>query len=361
MVDDIKKDSRIDLDEDIETSSSGADELDEFDVEDISADGLELQPDLDGTELGGFDAASIEEFEEILPERLDAILESIFFATDRSLGMGALRVLFKGTNIKTEEIKAGLDRLKENLQSSSRGIQLEETVGGYQLRTKPESLKFIARSLKVRPFKLSGPAMEVLAVVAYKQPVIKSEIDQIRGVESGHLLRALMEKNLVTFEGKSDLPGKPMLYSTTKKFLEVFSLRNLKELPTLAQIEELIPEGLTPEESEKTTLSQVSEQMANQKSNDAQISSYSIGEEELSEISDQLQVINTSSEFFEKEKENMRLKKIEDRAKDIREALMLGEEVSDRDRNWLIKHDESLMAGPKSDPESKKAPEDIGL
>src|SRR5204863_3661148 len=109
--------------------------------------------------------------------------------------------------------------------------------------------------VKGRSFRLSGPALEVLSIVAYKQPVIKSEIDQIRGVESGHLVRALMEKNIVRFAGKSELPGKPMLYATTKEFLELFGLRNIRELPTLSEIDELIPEGigeLSDVESEET-------------------------------------------------------------------------------------------------------------
>jgi len=216
---------------------------------------------------------------------------------------------------------------------------LEEVPGGYQLRTKMDNLKFLTRTLKARQFKLSGPALEVLAIIAYKQPVIKHEIDEIRGVESGHLLRALMEKGLVNFEGKSDLPGKPMLYATTKKFLEIFALRNLKELPTLSQIDELLPEGMTEEEA-KPTLSQVTDSMSQTIG-----SSYSDGEEELLKIEDQLVQINTSSEFFEQEKIRQQQRRDADKAQNIREALTLGEEVSNRDRNWLTRYDEALMAG----------------
>src|SRR5205085_1095425 len=111
-----------------------------------------------------------------------------------------------------------------------------------------------------------------------------------------HLLRALMEKGLVHFEGKSDLPGKPMLYASTKKFLEIFGLRNLKELPTLSQIDELSPEGMTEEEA-KPTLGQVADNLSQNIG-----SSYSDGEDELMKITDQLVNINTSSEFFEQEK-----------------------------------------------------------
>jgi segregation and condensation protein B len=148
-----------------------------------------------------------------------------------------------------------------------------------------------------------------------------------------------MEKALVGFEGKSDLPGKPMLYGTTKKFLEIFGLRNLKELPTLSQIDELLPEGMTEEEAEKPTLGQVADSLAQ-----AVGSQYSEGEEELEKITNQLTEISVSSEFFEQEKLRQKEKQEAEKAQNIREALALGEEVSTRDRNWLTRYEESLLA-----------------
>jgi segregation and condensation protein B len=189
---------------------------------------------------------------------------------------------------------------------------------------------------------LSGPALEVLSIVAYKQPVIKHEIDEIRGVESGHLLRALMEKNLVNFEGKSDLPGRPMQYATTRKFLEIFGLRSLKELPTLSQIDELLPEGIGEEEDkDKQSLSDVTAAM----SENISTGSYSDGEEELVKIQNQLEQITTSSEFFEQEKRRQRELKDRDRAQNIRDALAVDEAVPTRDLNWLKKYDEALAQG----------------
>ncbi|RYZ68325.1 MAG: SMC-Scp complex subunit ScpB, partial [Proteobacteria bacterium] len=168
-----------------------------------------------------------------------------------------------------------------------------------------------------------------------------SEVDEIRGVESGHLLRALMEKNLVCFEGKSELPGRPMQYGTTKKFLEIFGLRNLKELPTLSQIDELLPEGIGDEdEKEKTTLSTITDSMAEMVGSD-----YSQGEEELNKITEQLEEITTSSDFFEKEKIRQREKRDQEKAQNIRDALTMGESVPNRDVNWLKRYDEALAAG----------------
>jgi segregation and condensation protein B len=255
------------------------------------------------------------------------------------------------------KIRKILSKLALDYASGHRGITLEEVPGGYQLRTKIENMNFLKRTLKARPFKLSGPALEVLAIVAYKQPLIKHEIDEIRGVESGHLLRALMEKNLVTFAGKSDLPGKPMQYVTTKKFLEIFGLRNLKELPTLTQIDELLPEGIHEDDDIKNTkLSSITDSMAQNREE----MSYSQGEEELTKLTEELSEITTSSDFFEKEKQRQKEKKDFEKAQNIREALELGEEVSTRDKNWLLRYDEAIAVGKQlndASPEPAREPE----
>lgn len=311
-------------------------------VEDESSEFEEVPVDVDGSELENFEAASIEDVLFVEQERLESIIESVLFASDRPVSLASLKVAFKGTNIKTEHIRRTLDQLAVEYAGAKRGVSLEEVPGGYQLRTKPDNMEFIRRNIKTRSFRLSGPAMEVLSIVAYKQPIVKSEIDVIRGVESGHLLRALMERGLVSFEGKSELPGRPMQYGTTRKFLEIFGLRNLKELPTLSQIDELLPEGIGEEsDAEKLKLSDLTSKL----SQDGVGSSYSQGEDELNKIQEQLEVITTSSQFFEDEKERQRQKRDFEKAQNIREALALGEAVGTRDLNWLKKYDEALAAG----------------
>jgi segregation and condensation protein B len=307
-------------------------------IETVESESLNNEQDLSDTELAAFEAAAIEDVEFVEDERLESILESILFATDRATSLASIKQIFQGTNISTKMIKKSLDHLMVEYAGGRRGVTLEEVPGGYQLRTKLDNLEFLKRSVKTRPFKVSGPAMEVLSIVAYKQPVVKYEVDEIRGVESGHLLRALMEKNLVAFAGKSDLPGKPMLYQTTKKFLEIFSLRNLNELPTLSQIDELLPEGINEDEAEKPKLADVTDAMAHQIGEN-----YSENEGELLKITDQLQSISTSSEFFENEKNRQKEKKDADKAQNIREALVVGEEVSTRDVNWLKRYEEALI------------------
>lgn len=266
-------------------------------------------------------------------DRLISVVESLLFATDKPVSIATMKVLFKGSNIRTRDIQRALDQLASSYASADRGVSVEEIHGGYQLRTKVDNTEYLKRLAKVRPFRLSGPALEVLAIAAYKQPITKSEVDQIRGVESGHLMRALMERGMVGFGEKSDLPGRPMTYVTTRKFLETFGLRNLKELPTLAEIDQLLPEGIGDEE-EKETLSSVTDSMANHIG-----TSYSEGEEELGDISESLKAIDTTSEFFEQEKIRQRVERDREKAQDLRDKITFGDEVEEKDRRWLSRYE----------------------
>lgn len=302
--------------------------------------------DLEGSELAVFESIEIDEVNFVEDEQAESIIESILFASDRPVSLATITEVFKGTNIKKTHVRKLIDNLSVEYAGGRRGVSLEEITGGYQLRTKIDNMNFLKGTVKARPFKLSGPALETLSIVAYKQPVVKSEIDQIRGVESGHLLRALMEKGLCTFEGKAEnLPGRPMQYGTTRRFLEIFGLRNIKELPTLSQIDELLPEGITEEEA-KPTLSMVTDSM----SEEVRDVSYSQGEEELVKIESELSEISTSSDFFEQEKVRQKQKKDAEKAQDIRDAMAVGEEVSNRDKNWLAKYEEALNAPIEASP-----------
>lgn len=338
---DIEASADVFLTEDHQSSEGFLPEVTEVEAG-SNIEGLDSGFVAEGTELDGFESAEIEDLEFIEEERLESIIESVLFASDRPVSLASLKMLFIGTNVRTDKIRRVIEQLSVEFAGGRRGVTLEEVPGGYQLRTKIDNLEFLKRTLKTRQFKLSGPALEVLAIVAYKQPVVKSEVDEIRGVESGHLLRALMEKNLVNFEGKSDFPGRPMQYGTTKKFLEIFGLRNLKELPTLSQIDELLPEGIDEQQAEeKPTLASITDSLS-----EGTLSvSYSSGEEELMKIQSQLEEISTSSTFFEEEKRRQAEKRDQERAQNIREALAMGEPVSTRDSNWLKKFDEALAAG----------------
>lgn len=341
-LDGIESDASIFLQEE-EESEGFLPEATEEEAAEMEASDSDDEVSVEGTELDGFDSADIEEVEFVDEERLESIVESVLFASDRPVSLASLKVLFKGTNIKGDKLRRTLDQLAVEYAGGRRGVTLEEVPGGYQLRTKMDNMDFLKRTLKARQFKLSGPALETLSIVAYKQPCVKSDVDEIRGVESGHLLRALMEKNLVSFEGKSDLPGRPMQYGTTRKFLEIFGLRSLKELPTLSQIDELLPEGMDEQMAEeKPTLASITDSLV---ASDVENVSYSSGEDELMKISSQLEEISTSSDFFAEEKRRQAEKRDLERAQNIRDALAMDEPVPTRDANWLKKYDEALAAG----------------
>lgn len=142
---------------------------------------------------------------------------------------------------------AGAKELVEELNveyvKQGRAFEIAEVAGGYQLRTLAEFAPYLQQTLKTRALRLSQAALETLAVIAYRQPVTRAEVEHIRGVDAGAVLRSLIERKLVRIAGHRDVPGKPMLYGTTKRFLEVFELSRLEDLPTLRDLKELAPEG----------------------------------------------------------------------------------------------------------------------
>ncbi len=171
---------------------------------------------------------------------LQSIIESLLFTVGRPLSVQEIARIFHTTEkVPVSEIKQALSFLDKKYQSSDSGIELKEVTGAWQLRTKEENKDYVRRLIKGRLFQLSAPALEVLVIVAYRQPCKKADIDEIRGVESGHLLRTLMEKNLVCFGPKSTDPGRYITYKTTARFLEVFGLNSLKELPASEDVQEL--------------------------------------------------------------------------------------------------------------------------
>lgn len=333
-------------------SEEAADQVEQG--EDLMEDSSEGSSELDNSELGSFESAQIEDLEMVTQGELRSIIESILFTSDKPISIAVIKQAFKGTTIKSKDIREALHQLAAEYNDSSRGFTLEEIAGGFQLRTKPENLKYLRQSVKARPFKLSGPALEVLSIVAYKQPTTKHQIDEIRGVESGHLLRALMEKHLITFGERSDLPGKPMFYETTRKFLEIFGLRNLQELPSLHEIDQLIPEGIGGDEPKKETLSDLTGQLSQETAE-----SYSVGEDELLKITDELSTITTSSEFFEQEKQRQREKRDQERAQDILERQIVGEEIDPKDLRWLERYEASKLSAAQGSDEVEFVTEGI--
>ncbi|PID39768.1 MAG: SMC-Scp complex subunit ScpB [Deltaproteobacteria bacterium] len=168
---------------------------------------------------------------------LKEILESLVFATEKPVTLKQLQEVTSSPKKQLEEL---LDELKEAYQE--RGVQLVEVGGGYQFRTHPDASRWVKRLLAGRPQRMTRPMMETLAIVAYQQPVTRPEIEQIRGVDCGGTLRVLLERDLIRIVGKREDVGRPLLYGTSRFFLEFFHLGSLKELPTLKEFAELSDE-----------------------------------------------------------------------------------------------------------------------
>ncbi|MCK9229673.1 MAG: SMC-Scp complex subunit ScpB [Syntrophales bacterium] len=168
---------------------------------------------------------------------LESIVESLIFVSETPLSTKKLQELLDDAS--EQDIHAALLELKDRYAPGRGGLYLAEVAGGFQFRTADVAAPWIQKLRGGRPAMLSRAAMETLAVVAYRQPVLKGEIEQVRGVDVSTALRGLLEKNLVRIVGRKDVPGKPIMYGTTKRFLEVFNLRDLSELPTLREMKEL--------------------------------------------------------------------------------------------------------------------------
>jgi segregation and condensation protein B len=175
-------------------------------------------------------------------EDLKLIIEALLFASPEPLSVTRIKSILEG--VETEDVTNALNRLREDYGQDSRSFQMVEIGGGYQIATKPEFADFVGRLVESRTKqRLSKAAMETLAVVAYKQPVVRSAIEGVRGVNVDGVLRTLMERNLVRIVGREDGPGRPLLFGTTREFLMQFGLNKLSDLPGLREIEELVGAG----------------------------------------------------------------------------------------------------------------------
>ena len=172
------------------------------------------------------------------------ILESLLFVAETPVRLETLIEMLP--EFGQETILKGIAEIQNDCSEASRGIELVEVAGGYQYRTKPQWAEWVNRHKKVKAVKLSQSALETLAIIAYRQPIIRPEIEQVRGVDSGWVIRTLMEKGLVKMMGRKDLPGRPMIYGTTKAFLELFGLNTVSDLPNLKEVAPPDAEGEPP-------------------------------------------------------------------------------------------------------------------
>ncbi|MFQ5861598.1 MAG: SMC-Scp complex subunit ScpB [Candidatus Brocadiales bacterium] len=162
------------------------------------------------------------------------ILEALLFATDQPV---TIKRLTEIVGAEKGKILKAIEELRKEYDSMGRAFQIEEIAGGFLILSRPEYHQWIAGlEKKVRESKLSPAAMETLSIIAYKQPILRSTVEAIRGVESSQTLRSLLEKGLVKIVGRDETLGRPLLYGTTKKFLEYFGLRSLRDLPRTREV-----------------------------------------------------------------------------------------------------------------------------
>ncbi len=202
----------------------------------VAAEDLDATVNLTGdlSAIAPADTAEEARSSEVSRAHLRGLLEALVFASD---GPQKASDLAKAATANVKEVRELLASLKTDYQS--RGIQLDEVAGGWVFRTSSAYAPFVRDLTKQKPVRLSRAQVETLAILAYRQPVTRPEIDDIRGVDSGPVLKVLLERDLVRILGKKDEPGRPMIYGTTNAFLEFFGLRSLRDLPTLREFTEL--------------------------------------------------------------------------------------------------------------------------
>lgn len=179
-----------------------------------------------------------------MSKSLKLIIESMLFSSEKPLTVNDIRSCLP--DVEIQEIKSAIEVLKYEFDALERSFELKEVAKGIQLRSRPEYGAYILRMLQRSPNRLSRAAMETLAIIAYKQPILRQEVERLRGVDVGGILRTLLEKGLIRIMGRKDLPGKPLIYGTTKLFLETFDLKDISSLPKLKEIKKFGTEDYEP-------------------------------------------------------------------------------------------------------------------
>jgi segregation and condensation protein B len=169
------------------------------------------------------------------PQEIKPIVESLLFAAGAPV---ALRRLAEVIGVSQAEVKPALALLQEDYAAPGHGVMLAEVAGGYQLRTVAEYADYVKTLIREKPNRLSRAALETLAIIAYRQPITKAEVETVRGVDVDGVLNSLLTKKLIRVMGRKDVPGRPWVYGTTPQFLELFGLSDLSSLPPLPEIHE---------------------------------------------------------------------------------------------------------------------------
>jgi segregation and condensation protein B len=178
-------------------------------------------------------------------EDVKSILESLLLVADGPQSVRRFSEVLDGVDEDT--IESALRELQSELDMQNRGIRLAEVAGGYQLRTPKVNADWVKKFLGGRPARMGKATLETLAIVAYRQPITRAEIEAIRGVDVDGVIATLLERNLIRAVARKDVPGRPFLYGTTPEFLQLFNLQDLSHLPTLKEMEEISLPEVSPD------------------------------------------------------------------------------------------------------------------
>ena len=247
---------------------------------------------------------------------MESCIESLLFMSEKPLSANKLRELL-GPDMPLSHFQQALTNLMSRYKAYHHGFELLEVANGFQFRTKAIRAPLAKKLSKVQTQRLSTGAMETLAIIAYKQPTLKEDIDKIRGVDSSHFIRGLLDKKMIKISGRSELPGRPMVYATTPEFLEAFGLKNLDSLPPLRELESMIPgsESKNPDD-EDPRVKQMRKMVGEMNLDDSVSLLYNPKEDEqfLSDIRERVKSIEITTPTLEaqKERELARKKGIEE-------------------------------------------------
>ena len=224
-------------------------------------------------------------------EELKPVVEGLIFAADEPMSIKDLFAIFnEQASIEQVQIKEVLDELKEDY--SGRGLELKEVGSGFRFQVREKHAEWVAKLWQERPAKYSRASLETLALIAYRQPITRAEIEDVRGVSvSTNIIKALLEREWVRVVGHRDVPGKPALYSTTKEFLDYFNLKSLDELPSLSELKDIDAINEQLDLNESTEAEKVATDESTTEDNDTDLDDMdTVDDLEVSDIADVVKI-----------------------------------------------------------------------
>ena len=236
---------------------------------------------------------------------LQSCISALLFYSEKSLSLKKIKEMLEMNEASDEIILSAISHLKETFANSTLGFEISDIAGGFQFRTKINRAPLLRKLAKVQVQRLSRGAMEALTIVAFKQPCTKDDIDQVRGVDSSHFIRTLLDRNLIEVTGRSEAAGRPMIYATTTTFLEVFGMMDTSALPSLSEIEQMVPQLAAQEEGKEDPRIAQMRKLVTQMKEESNHLDYSAKEDEqiLADIRDRVKAIDVTTPYLARQKQ----------------------------------------------------------